>query len=226
MAAKLNISTKHIAISKANTQMVAVVAVASFLTVFSLVASYSLWGQKGYQSRVITAKEKASKQLQANITAVDSLVSSYKTFVTTDPNVIGGSVTGKSDNDGDNAKIILDALPSKYDFPALTSSLEKVLDERNLKVTSITGTDDEVAQSSTEGSATPEAVSMPFAFSISNAKYSSVQDLIDALEHSIRPIQVDSLVLAGASNDLQLTVNAHTYYQPEKQLTITKKVVR
>lgn len=50
--AKLDISAKHLAINKANSQIVAAVAIASFVTIFSLVAASSLWGQKGYQSRV------------------------------------------------------------------------------------------------------------------------------------------------------------------------------
>lgn len=224
--AKLDISAKHLAINKANSQIVAAVAIASFVTIFSLVAASSLWGQKGYQSRVIAAKEKANTQLKTNIQSVDSLVSSYKAFIGTPTNVIGGNSKGTGDSDGDNAKIVLDALPSKYDFPALTSSLEKILDDRNLNVTTITGTDDEVAQSGDQGSATPQPISMPFAFTVEHANYNSVQELINTLEKSIRPMQIDSLTLSGGANDMQLIVNAHTYYQPEKDLKITTKVVK
>src|SRR5579884_4256983 len=103
--------TKRVAISKANAQMVAVVAVASFVTVFCLVASRAVWSQNSYQARVTTAKEKAHQQLLKNIQAYGDLTSSYKAFISTPTNVIGGSPTGTGDNDGDNAKIILDALP-------------------------------------------------------------------------------------------------------------------
>jgi hypothetical protein len=219
-------SIKLLGIGKANAQMVAAIAIASFVTVFCLVASQSLWSTQRYQSRVIAAKEKANTQLKANEKAVDSLVASYKSFVTTGNNVLGGSINGTGDNDGDNAKIVLDALPSKYDFPALTSSLEKIFKDQNLNVTSITGTDDEVAQSATASSASPATVTMPFSFTISNASYSSVQNLISILQRSIRPISIDSLTLAGGANDMQFTVNAHTYYQPGKDLSITKQVVR
>lgn len=67
-------SGKRLQISKANTTMVAVVAVASFVTMFSLVAAKALWDQRSFQARVITDKEVARNQLKTNVAAVDSLV--------------------------------------------------------------------------------------------------------------------------------------------------------
>jgi len=225
-ASKLQISTKRLAIGKAQTEMMVTVAVAAFITIFCLVASSSLWSQRGYQNRVIARADAANKQLKANVTAVQALVSSYKDFVNQPLNIIGGSSTGSGDNDGDNAKIVLDALPSQYDFPALTSTIEKILKDRNFDLTSITGTDDEVAQSAQVSSPTPKTVTMPFSFTVNHANYPAVQSLISVLEASIRPIQIDSLELSGGVSDMQVTINAHTYYQPAKNLQITKEVVK
>lgn len=219
-------SAKRLAIDKASAQMVIVVGVAAFVAVFSLIASQALWSQRGYLSRVTSAKEKAHHQLQTNIKSVDTLVSSYKAFVSNPVNVIGGSSSGTGDKDGDNAKIVLDALPPSYDFPALTSSLEKILKQRNFSVASIGGIDDQLAQQSNGSSPNPQAVSMPFNFSVSNANYAAVQDLVGLLQRSTRPIQIDNISLTGASNNMQMTVTAHTYYQPEKDLKITTKVIK
>jgi hypothetical protein len=222
--AEAGVITKRMAISKANAQMVAVVAVASFVTVFCLVASHAVLSQNSYQARVITAKDKANSQLKSNITAYNNLANSYEKFVSTPTNVIGGNPSGSGSKDGDNAKIILDALPSSYDFPALASSLEQLLS--GYKITSITGTDDQVNQQTNTTSVNPQPVSMPFTFSISNASYASVGQLITTLQQSIRPIQIDSIDLSGASSDMTMTVNAHTYYQPGKSVSITKQVVK
>jgi hypothetical protein len=146
MAQAQQISTKRTAISKSNAQVVLVVAIASFVTVFCLVAAKTVLSQNSYQSRVIKAKTTAHKQLVINIAAAGSLVSSYDTFVSPSTNIIGGNTTGTGDKDGDSGKIILDALPSSYDFPALASSLEKILTSQNLKVSSISGIDDQVNQ--------------------------------------------------------------------------------
>jgi hypothetical protein len=157
MANKPQISTKRLAIDKANAQIVGIVAAASFVTIFSLVAAHAVWGQLHYESKVVSAKEKAHKQLVRNLNAFEDLAKSYKAFNATSTNVIGGLSNGSGDNDGDNSKIILDALPPIYDFPALTSSIEKILADNNLKVTGITGTDDQVNQQSNTTSPNPQA---------------------------------------------------------------------
>ena len=224
--AKLEASTKRLAISKANAQMVAIVSVAAFVTVFCLVAAKDVWSQTRYQARVTSKDEKANQQLQANIKAFGNLVNSYHNFDSATTNIIGGNSTGSGNTDGDNAKIILDALPDSYDFPALTSSLEKILATGSFNVNSITGTDDQLNQQANTSSPTPQPVSMPFSFTVNNANYASVQQLINTLQSSIRPIQIDSINLIGGLNDMTLTVNAHTYYQPGKSVNITKQVVK
>lgn len=220
------ISTKRLAISKTNAQMVAIVGVAAFLTVFSLVAAKAVFSQTRYQARVTTAKEKAHKQLQENIETYGKLADTYNSFDSEKINAIGGSRSGKGDNDGPNSKIILDALPPTYDFPALTSSIEKVLVDNGLKVSSITGTDDQLNQQGNTASPNPQSVEIPFTFTVSNANYGSVGRLLTKLQQSIRPIQIDTLDLSGAANDMTMTVSAHTYYQPAKDVSITKEVVK
>lgn len=224
--AKPELLTRRVAISKANAQMVAIVAVAAFVTVFCLVASQAVWSQNAYQSRVSSAKQKAHDQLVKNIAAYNNLTSSYESFVSNPKNVLGGSSTGTGPNDGNNAVIVLDALPPSYDFPALTSSIEKILADRSFKVTNITGTDDQINQQNNSSSTNPQPVPMPFSFTVSNANYSSVGQLFTALQQSIRPIVIDTIDLSGGSGNMTVTVNAHTYYQPSKSLSITKQVVK
>lgn len=218
-------STKRIAIDKAGAQMMAAVSIASFITVFSLIAANAVWSQHGYLSRITEEKEKAHKTLLANVKAVDDLNKSYKAFISTSTNVIGGTTTGTGDNDGDNAKIVLDALPPQYDFPALASSLEKIMNDHNYSGT-IGGTDDQVAQQANQKSSSPQPVAIPFTLTVVNSNYASVQDLVSLLQRSIRPIQIDTLTVSGGASSMQLTVSAHTYYQPEKDLKITTKVVK
>lgn len=216
-------SGKRIQINKANTRMVIVVAVASFITMFSLVAAKALWDQRSFQARVITEKEAARTQLESNVAAVDTLVTSYKAFVGTSENVIGGNPAGKGDRDGDNAKIVLDALPSKYDFPALATSLEKILKSGDYTIDNITGTDDEINQLASTDATTP--VEIPFQIGASGS-YASMQKLVDSLERSIRPFTITKITFSGSDKDLQTQVSAKTYYLPEKNLNIGTKEVK
>lgn len=220
------ISTKRVAISKANAQMVGVVAAAAFITVFCLFASQAIWSQSNYQSRVVDEKVKALRQLKENIASYSDLSRQYSAFNSTSTNVIGGINDGTGDNDGNNSKIILDALPSSYDFPALTSSLEKILKDGNLKVGSITGTDDQLNQGGSTTSTDPKAIAMPFTFSVGDANYPAIQQLMTKLERSIRPMQIDKLQISGGANSMTVTIDAHTYFQSGKNVSITKKVVK
>lgn len=217
--------TKRSLISKANSTMVIATTAAAFVLVFALVAGKALVSQMSYQNRVISAKKEALKRLQGDLKARDSLQESYRDFVAEDPNVLGGNPEGKGDKDGDNAKLILDALPSKYDFPALATSLEKLINGQNLKIVSISGTDEEAAESGKEATPTPEAVPMPFSAQV-NGSYQSVQSFVDAAQRSIRPFKFLTLEITGDESNMIANFTAQTFYQPEKSLKIKSEIVK
>lgn len=205
--------------------MVVSTTVAAFVLVFTLVAGKSLANQMSYQNRVIDAKKTALQHLEDDLEARDSLQQSYNSFIAENPNVLGGDAKGKEGKNGDNAKIILDALPSRYDFPALTTSLEKLINAQGLQIMSISGTDEEATQAANATSPNPEPVAMPFQFQVSGS-YESVQALTDEMLRSIRPFQIQTLELSGDQGNMIARIAAQTYYQPEKNLNITKKVVK
>jgi hypothetical protein len=136
---KKNFTGKRLQIDQANKAVFTAVAVAVFVLIFSIVSIRSLLDLRSHQSQVIQAKRTAVKQLEANVEAVEELKIAYAEFVSRPENVIGGVATGNGDRDGDNAKIVLDSLPSIYDFPALTSSIEKLVDLRNLEFVAMEG---------------------------------------------------------------------------------------
>lgn len=218
-------STKRILIDKANSKIVATTAVAAFMVVFTLVASKTLISQAAYQNRVIDAKKDAVSQLRTDIQSTSDLTAAYKAFVGTSQNVLGGTPTGKGSQDGDNAKIVLDALPSKYDFPALATSLEKMLTGQQVQIQSITGTDDEVAQGGNQSSAEPTPVAMPFQISVTG-DYNAIQNVVKTFGKSIRPIQIQTMEVSGDQGHMTLTMTAQTFYQPEKVFNVTTKVVK
>ena len=212
-------------VDKAQATMVVTVAVATFVAIFSLVSAKVLLKQRSYQARVISQQAAAETQLEKDIQSSKDLITSYKAFVGTSDNVLHGNPTGSGPQDGDNAKIILDALPSKYDFPALATSIEKILTARNLDINGITGTDDEVVQSGNNGSGDPQPVDMPFEFEVTGS-YASMQQLIGDLQNSIRPFDIQKLEFQGSNDKMKLTLNAQTYYQPEKDLSIKEQTVQ
>jgi len=233
MAQKPNqvISMKRLGVDKANSRVVAITTIAAFLSVFFLVASYSLLGQLTYQNKIIGAKNKAVNQLKANLGARDSLVSSYNSFASAPQNFIGGASDGAGPQDGSNPKLVLDALPSTYDFPALTTSLEKIATDQHVSIESLEGADDEVAQSAPiKGD--PQPVQMPFTFKVTG-DYPSITKTVDAFDKSIRPVQFTQLKISGeaaANGDktprVSAEITAASYYQPAKTLTIKKEAIK
>ncbi|MCA9330954.1 hypothetical protein KC957_02820 [Candidatus Saccharibacteria bacterium] len=218
------ISTKRLQIDKARANLVIFLAVAAFITVFSLMSARALWIKRGFERRVVAEKESTLKTLKDNNTAATELVTAYKAFNNTPDNLIGGSTTGKGDRDGDNAKLVLDALPGQYDFPGLASSIEKLVESDKIgSLESITGTDDEVAQSQST-STTP--VEMPFEVSIKTSA-TGFNTVLDRFSQSIRPMVLTKVSIGvGGTNEIKLGVSGKSYYLPKKTLDITTKEVR
>jgi len=217
--------SKRALIDRTNARIVVYVSVAAFILVFSLVATKTLISQANYQNHVISKKRAAVDQLKTDIATSGQLKQHYQAFNATAQNVIGGDPAGSGSQDGSNAKIVLDALPSSYDFPGLTTSLENLLLGQSVKIDSISGTDDEVAQSANQTSVSPSPVEIPFTISV-DGDYTGTQNVIGAFERSIRPIQIETLDLSGSQGKLVLNVTAKTFYQPAKSLNINKTVVK
>ncbi len=219
------ITGKHLMIDKANATMLAIVGVASFLVVFSLVSSKTLISQSTYQGRVIKEKDKTLHQLIDDNKSVSNLVSSYGSFASEPENILGGNPSGTGPKDGDNPKIVLDALPSKYDFPGLISSVEKVLKDINVPLDSVGGSDDEIAQEKAADSTAITPVEVPFIVTVKSS-YDGIQNMLMTFEKSIRPINVKKLTItAEQSGGLKTDVDVSTFYQPAKQFKIKTKVV-
>lgn len=219
-------SSKRLLIDKANTRIVIYVSVAAFILVFSLVATKTLVSEAAYQNRVISAKRVAVNQLKADLSATTKLQSSYNAFVNMPQNALGGNPDGTGPQDGNNAKIVLDALPSTYDFPGLTTSLDNLLSSQSgITIDGISGTDEEATLGNNQSSSNPQPQPIPFSVSVTG-NYSSLQGVISTFERSIRPIQVQTLDISGTEPDLTMSITAQTYFQPAKSLNISEKVVK
>jgi hypothetical protein len=225
MALSKKPSLKQNSVDKLNRQIVIIIGVAVFAAVFTLVASKTLLGQYEYQKRVIDAKHIADLQLKANAATVDQLVVSYKNFINTSKNVLGGNTSGNGQNDGNNAEIVLDALPSQYDFPGFISSLENLLSNPAYTINNISGTDNALTQQASPPGTSTTAVQIPFQINATGS-YASIQQMIQTLQASIRPIVIQTLDLSGNDTSLTAAISAYTYYQPGVVYSIQSEVVK
>lgn len=222
----MKISNKRLAIDKANATVIAAVGIAVFIVIFSIVAGKALMDQRAYQSKVIAKKKTALKQLKKNLQEVEKLNNAYQEFAGATTNALGGNPKGNGPKDGENPRIVLDALPSKYDFPALTTSLEKMLKDNNYAIESIDGKDEEVAQAKQPGNVAPKPIEMPFTVAVTTSA-SATKSLLELFERSIRPMQIEKLTISGSNGDaLKISIEAKTFYQPEKKFDVKVETIK
>jgi Tfp pilus assembly protein PilO len=229
MAKKLPITKRNL-IDKADRRMLTFAGIAAFVVIFSIISSKSLLSQLTYQNRMASANQTALDQLITDTSSEHSLVSSYQLFTSSPTNIIDGTSTAQGLNDGNNGQIILDALPSKYDFPAMITSVDNLLSTSGVEVTGISGLDEQIAQQADQTSSSPSPVPMTFQFTVSGS-YQNIQSLFDTFQRSIRPFQFQNVSFQASTSstnqtNLTLTATAQTFYQPEKIFNITTEVVQ
>jgi hypothetical protein len=226
MKLKTNISTKSLQIDKNQSAILIAVIVATIICVFCLTSAKVLFSQAMYQRRVINARNSSAKQIEEDINNANALKNQYNSvFLGSDSeNIIGGSVQGTQPHDGDNGKIVLDALPTTYDFPALLTSVSNLLNADGVGTQSIGGSD----QSSTFNSdPTYNPQVQKVNLTVSGATtYDNAKRLVTDLERSIRPFDVTHLTLTGNESNLTLALDLTTYFQPAKSLSIPSKEIK
>lgn len=201
---------------------VVISGVGIFFIIFFIFSINSLYSRYSYQSKVISLQNKALVNLNKDITASKGLNKAFVGFIQSNPNIINGNSTNpNSVNGGDNSKIILDALPSSYDFPELVTSLQNLLTSQSVSINSISGID----QSATVNTSSASVVtSIPFQISVTGT-YSNIQNLITAMQNTIRPIDILSIDLSGDQSSISATISAQTYFQPGIKFKINKETV-
>ena len=136
---------------------------------------------------------------------------------------MGGNPGGEGPLDGNNAKIVLDSLPGAYDYPALSSSFEKILKEGGYTINSLGGSEDSNIENVATGNVQP--INVPYRFSFTTS-LDGTKALLGTLERSIRPMNVDQLsVQVGANGTLSVDVSLHTYFTQQKTFELGSKEV-
>jgi Tfp pilus assembly protein PilO len=213
---KNNKSNKHALIEKSNTTMLIVIGVAAAVLSFTIVSTISLSRRLSYQSRVINARTDAEDQLNKNYSALQQLIESYEKFDSTEKSVIGTTET--------NSKIVLDALPSKYDFPALATSINKIIElTGGISSKNITGSDLEATAE--QSSIDPKPIEIPISIS-GEASYENIQKLVNNLQASIRPFKIKNVTFSGDQQKMNFNISMTTYYMPSKNLEIPLKEIK
>ncbi len=214
-------------IASSNKAMFLWVAGASVMVAFALVVSVFLVKQIMFTEKVLIEKNNTIGTLDKNLRISGELDNNVKKL-RADKNL----TTVRSSASDNNLDVVIDAMPYKADDVALGSSLQgALLTGASIEALSIESTDAASAdsESSTDvSSLQPVGDAQPIVFSFKATGTSNqLESILDRLNRSIRPIHVVSLQLESAgANNLTATVQAATYYQPQKTVELKEKVVK
>lgn len=230
---KPHMSGKRAIIDKTNTKIVITISITVFVVIFSAFAVRALFGQASYQQKVIDGKKDALKVAKDNKQNAQNLEKTYVAFAGESINVLGGNPTGTGPIDGSNPKIVLDSLPSVYDYPALSSSIEKLLLDNGYGVESIGGAEDAALAVSPVDTVTGGAsqvsqtgpTNMPYPITVLSTA-EGTKRLLEILERSIRPFYVENISFSGSGTALSANITMKTFYQPSTGVTVTTQAVK
>ena len=198
---------KRSAISKAKSTVLTTVVIASIVISFAIVTINFLWDLRGYNTRVLGQKQIAKQILEQNVQSADALKTQFEIF----------------ENGDIKSQEVLDALPSKYDYAALITSLDALAKRSGMSLEGFTGTDE--SDTALQMHISPQPVEIPFSITV-NGRYDDLKKFLDTLDKSIRPLQVNSMIITGSDNNIKAEISITTYYQPQADINVELKEVQ
>ena len=218
-------SEKHELIANSNTRVLIAVAAATFVVVFCIFATKALISQSSYQGKVISKKEEALKKMKQNKEAFTSLKASYDAFQAESVNILGGNPSGTGPIDGNNAKIVLDALPDKYDFPAISTAFSNLFHNGGYDTGPVGGSEDTTLSSNSAPTSSVTPVPIKYAFNVTSS-LDGTKELFSLLDRTIKPLYVDSFGFKLAGGSVSSSITMHTFFTQPKTFIVGSEVVK
>lgn len=198
--------SKRQLIEKSSTTIVLSTALAAIILSFSVVMMNFMWSLSGHYNRVVSEKSKASKILEQNVDNIEQLQANFTIFE-------AGDVKSTT---------VLDALPSKYDFPALATTVESLVADTGLTMNSFGGSD--IETQAIQSQTVPSPVELNFTLTVTG-NYKNIQKLVDHLDRTIRPMKITRFELRGSDESMRATMSIITYYQPATNLEVETRTI-
>lgn len=215
---------KRAQIAKANRTMFLWVAGVSVIFGFALVIAIFLSQMLLFNERVLIEKGKTVKNLNANITVVDTLESNVKKL---DANQ--ALIDSRAKPDDQAIQSILDALPSDANSLALGASLQNKLlanidnlTIQSLKTDPVVGVESLSARDSSSSAISNE---IGFNFSVIGDDV-ALKQVLTNLEASIRTIDITTLRIESQGTSRLMTVNGRAFYEPAIEVKLKEKLVK
>ena len=217
-------------ISNANRTMFAWVAAVSAVVGIAIVGSILLYQKAAFNERVLSVKDKTVSTLRENNKVVPDLEDKIRQM-----NTNQALKDSMGANQTQPIRVVLDALPSEANSPALGSSLQtKFLNDPALRIESLSvdpvvGVESQTSsnvQDASSSSTSANEITFRFAVSVDINNANALKELLQRLERSIRAIDITSLKVEAQSNRLLLSVEGRAFYEPAKTVQLQEKAVK
>jgi hypothetical protein len=201
-----------------NNNLIIIMLLVTFLVVgITGLAANSLIRAIALNTKVLTKKSAADKQIKADVKNAPNLVEAYKAL-------------------GPQGAILDDALPTFPDFPALLVTFENMSKdagvflkevEPSAVVTPVASTSAPATPTGAQVTPSPQTVS--YTVGIKGAgtnSYQQLRTMLDHIEKSARPMRITGVVVTGSSSSMEAQITLDTYYQDKSQLPIGTEEVK
>lgn len=219
MGAQVSLSTKRKAIADSNRVMFIWVAGMSAVVGICTVLAIFLGQQIAFHAKVVSEMTHTASVLSNNNKVANELAQNVIVLETNE-----ALNSAKASTDEKALQVILDALPADRNALALGASLQQSIltGVDGLTIDKITVDSSELAQDLTSNSST----TIPVQLQVSATNANALKEMLVRMERSIRTIDVDRAVLERTVAGFQMTIQAHAYFEPEKTVKLTDKVVK
>lgn len=160
-------------------------------------------------TKVVSAKAKAEKQLEENLVNAPKLVEAYQGL-------------------GAQGQVLADALPTTSDLPSLLVTYENIATQSGVRLNSI-GSDVSTASTAPTSGAPGSFASVPQTYDLNftfDGSYAGLAKLFTAMELSARPMRVTNVTLQGSGSALSGNVSVQTYFQDKAELPIGTETIK
>lgn len=206
---------KRQVIANSNRMMFVWIAIMSAVIGICAVVGYFLFQQILFKTKVTNELDNTSSVLHKNNQNAQTLIENVRVLETNQ-----ALNSAKAQPSEKALQVVLDALPADANTLALGASLQQSL------LTGVNGVTVDSLTVLPQGDTTASDGQLAFSVVVRSADASSLKDLLNRIERSIRIIDVDSVALEKSNTGYTMTVQAHAYYQAEKTVQLTDKVVK
>jgi hypothetical protein len=192
--------------------MMVFAGIAAVVLAISIVGTKIVFQDAMFERKVLVRKKAASEQLEKNIKSVDGLRDNLKRL----------NETPETSN-----KQILNVLPSAFDFPQTSATIEGIANKNGIEIQSISvaGGEGTVVSSGIMTSDSNEVESMLIGIG-ANGSYPNVRQFLVDLTNSRRAFGVEVMDVNGNGAQLSTTINVRAYYKPIVSTDIKKEVIK